>query len=75
MTIRHLHPADDFDRDDIDAAVHLRSVRRCHLERGGLDPVAIAVRLLAETGEAPGWDSSLDEAIDSDDDGGWGWAA
>ncbi|MFI6998769.1 hypothetical protein [Nocardia sp. NPDC050175] len=74
MTIHHLHPADDFDRDDIDAAIHLRSARRCHLERGGLDSIAIAVRLLAETGEAPGWDDALDDT-DTDDTDGWDWAA
>ncbi|WP_405161894.1 hypothetical protein OG203_37160 [Nocardia sp. NBC_01499] len=71
MTIHHLHPADDFDREDIDAAIHLRSVRRCRLERGGLDSIAIAVRLLAETGEAPGWDDALDDVDGSD----WDWAA
>ncbi|CAM4497708.1 hypothetical protein NONI108955_36165 [Nocardia ninae] len=75
MTIRHLHPADGFGRDDVDAAIHIRSARRCHLERRGLDSVAIAVRLLAETGEVPGWDDGIDQDIDSDDDGGWGWAA
>ncbi|MFI9406251.1 hypothetical protein [Nocardia sp. NPDC052316] len=71
MTIRHLNPADGCDRDDIDAAIHLRSARRCHLERRGLDSIAIAVRLLAETGEAPGWDDGLDDVDGSD----WDWAA
>ncbi|WP_433599132.1 hypothetical protein ACQPXH_26150 [Nocardia sp. CA-135953] len=51
-------------RDDSDAVIDIRSRRRCHLERSGLDPIDIAVRLLVETGDAPGWDSSLD-------DGGW----
>ncbi|WP_433679978.1 hypothetical protein [Nocardia sp. CA-119907] len=73
MTIRRIDDIDRFDRDDdIDAVVHLRSARRCHLERRGLDSVTVAVRLLAETGDAPGWDDAID--ID-DDDPGWGWAA
>ncbi|MFQ6398958.1 hypothetical protein ACLMAJ_36670 [Nocardia sp. KC 131] len=48
-------------RNDIDAAVHIRSVRRCHLERSGLDSVTVAVHLLVETGDAPGWDAAIDE--------------
>ncbi|WP_280452221.1 hypothetical protein [Nocardia cyriacigeorgica] len=51
-------------RESVDAVIDLRSVRRCQLERSGLDPVAVAVHLLAETGSAPGWDADLD-----------GWAA
>ncbi|WP_433622959.1 hypothetical protein [Nocardia sp. CA-120079] len=53
------------DRDELDAVVDIRSRRRCHLERSGLDPIGIAVRLLVETGDAPGWDCGVD------DDGGW----
>lgn len=49
---------------DLDSVIDLRSRRRCQLERGGLDPVAVAINLLAETGPAPGWDCDLD-----------GWAA
>jgi hypothetical protein len=60
MTIRRIHSIDGFDRDDIDTVIDRRSVRRCHLERSGLDPVAVAVHLLVETGEAPGWDAGLD---------------
>ncbi|WP_328411937.1 hypothetical protein [Nocardia sp. NBC_00403] len=71
MTIRRIHDIDGFDREDIDAAVHIRSVRRCHLERSGLDSVTVAVHLLVETGEVPGWDNGLDEDTDTD----WGWAA
>ncbi|WP_405159544.1 hypothetical protein OG203_24035 [Nocardia sp. NBC_01499] len=75
MTIHFIDDlADGFDRDDIDAATHLRSVRRCHLERRGLDSVTIAIHLLAETGEAPGWDDALDQADDADDSD-WDWAA
>ncbi|NEW53743.1 hypothetical protein GV792_27355 [Nocardia cyriacigeorgica] len=51
-------------RESVDAVIDMRSRRRCQLERGGLDPVAVAVNLLAETGSAPGWDNDLD-----------GWAA
>lgn len=58
------------DREELDAVVHLRSSRRCHYERRGFDPVSVAVRLLAETGDVPGWDSGLDEF-----DGGEDWAA
>ncbi|WP_280484729.1 hypothetical protein [Nocardia cyriacigeorgica] len=46
----------------IDSVIDLRSRRRCQLERGGLDPIAVAINLLAETGPVPGWDSDL---------GGW----
>ncbi|MFX0579460.1 hypothetical protein [Nocardia nepalensis] len=61
----------DRDRDELDAVVHVRSARRCHLERSGLDSIGIAVRLLAETGDLPGWD----DALDIDDDSDWEWAA
>jgi hypothetical protein len=60
-----------FRRNDIDAVIDTRSRRRCHLERSGLDPVAIAVRLLVETGDAPGWDEGLDDGDEFD----WGSAA
>ncbi|MFI9506795.1 hypothetical protein [Nocardia sp. NPDC052566] len=50
-----------FDREDIDAAVHVRSRRRCQFERSGMDPISIAVHLLAETGDVPGWDDGLDD--------------
>ncbi|MFI2284531.1 hypothetical protein [Nocardia beijingensis] len=49
-----------FDREDIDAVVHIRSRRRCQLERRGADPVAVALHLLAETGDVPGWDAGMD---------------
>ncbi|MGY4103966.1 hypothetical protein ACW2Q0_31095 [Nocardia sp. R16R-3T] len=48
-------------REDSDVVVDIRSRRRCHLERSGLDPVAVAVHLLVETGDAPGWDSMIDD--------------
>lgn len=58
------------DREELDAVVHLRSSRRCHYERRGFDRISVAVRLLAETGDAPGWDEGLDEFDDGED-----WAA
>jgi hypothetical protein len=74
MTIRRIDDIDRFDRDnDFDAVVHLRSARRCHLERRGLDSISVAVHLLAETGDAPGWDDAIDD--DSAEDSDWGWAA
>lgn len=64
---RNRRPAlvlDAYDEDVIDLQAH----RRCRLERRGLDPVSVAVHLLAETGSAPsGWDF--------DPDGGEDWAA
>ncbi|MBF6242737.1 hypothetical protein IU471_03960 [Nocardia elegans] len=59
-----LVPDAGYEEDVIDLQAH----RRCRLERRGLDPVSIAVHLLAETGSAPaGWDF--------DPDGGEDWAA
>ncbi|RDI48532.1 hypothetical protein [Nocardia mexicana] len=55
------------EEDVIDAVVDIRSRRRCHYERSGLDPITTAVHLWAETGEMPGWDAGLDD--------GGGWAA
>ncbi|WP_433756433.1 hypothetical protein [Nocardia sp. CA-135398] len=70
MTIRRI---DDNNRDELDAVVHLRSARRCHLERRGLDSIMIAVHLLAETGDLPGWDDAIDN--ENGDDSDWEWAA
>jgi hypothetical protein len=64
---RSIESASD-EYDEIDAIVHIRSRLRCQFERSGMDPVSIAVHLLAETGELPGWDIGFD-------DGGEGWAA
>jgi hypothetical protein len=47
----------------------IRSRRRCHYERSGLDPVSLAVHLWAETGEVPGWDAGID--YDGYGDGDW----
>ncbi|MBF6334239.1 hypothetical protein [Nocardia transvalensis] len=71
MNIRRVHTSSTrhIDREDIDAVVHIRSRRRCQFERAGMDPASIAVHLLAETGDVPGWDTGLD------DDGGEDWAA
>ncbi|VFA93573.1 Uncharacterised protein [Nocardia farcinica] len=56
---------------EIDATViDLAARRRCRWEARGLDPAAVAVRLLVETGTAPAWTvDSFD--YDDDDDGGW----
>ncbi|WP_330233967.1 hypothetical protein OHA40_16835 [Nocardia sp. NBC_00508] len=54
MSVRSIH------HDDIDAVIDTRARRRCQLERRGADPVSIAVHLLIETGDAPGWDADLD---------------
>ncbi|MFI5540297.1 hypothetical protein ACIA5H_28285 [Nocardia sp. NPDC051900] len=60
------------DTFEADAVVHVRARRRCQLERAGRNSLAVAVALLVETGELPGWDVS-----DYDDDNGEdsGWAA
>ncbi len=58
MSKRANHTADVID-------LHAR--RRCQLEARGLDPVGIAVNILAETGTTFGWS-------DHDPDGG-DWAA
>ncbi|MEV6340567.1 hypothetical protein AB0M12_38330 [Nocardia vinacea] len=73
MTIHRNHDIDGYGRDDIDAVVDIRSVRRCHLERRGLDSIAVAVHLLAETGDLPGWDHAIDNGDGDDSD--WEWAA
>ncbi|MGY4101317.1 hypothetical protein ACW2Q0_17455 [Nocardia sp. R16R-3T] len=75
MTIRRTHDIDGFDYDDIDAVLDIRSVRRCHLERSGLDSIAVAVHLLAETGDLPGWDDAIDNDGDHSDESDWRWAA
>lgn len=54
------------DHEDIDV-IDMRSRRRCQFERSGMDPISIAVHLLAETGDSGEWD----DGIDGDDDGGW----
>ncbi|MEU7633422.1 hypothetical protein AB0C34_26170 [Nocardia sp. NPDC049220] len=64
MNIKRTHPTST----DADVVIDLRARRRCQLEARGLDPVAVAVNLLVETGSAPGWDIS-------DYDDGSGWAA
>ena len=55
--------------DAIDAVVDIRSRRRCHYERSGLDPVSLAVHAWAETGHVPGWDAGID--FDGYGDGDW----
>ncbi|MBF6174290.1 hypothetical protein [Nocardia blacklockiae] len=52
------------EEDAIDAVVDIRSRRRCHYERSGLDAVSLAVHLWAETGHVPGWDEGLDDGGD-----------
>ncbi len=59
------------DETAVDAVTDIRSRRRCHYERSGLDPVSLAVHLWAETGEVPGWDDGADQVDDMDDGGGW----
>ncbi|WP_431956414.1 hypothetical protein [Nocardia lijiangensis] len=51
-----------------DNVIDLMSRRRCQLEARGLDPLAIAVNLFAETGSVPAWNSG-------DDYDGGDWAA
>ncbi|MFE7746688.1 hypothetical protein [Nocardia sp. NPDC057455] len=58
--VRSIYP-----HDDIDAVIDTRALRRCQLDRRGVDPIGIAVHLLVETGEAPGWDADLGD--------GYGW--
>lgn len=53
----------------IDAVIDIRSRRRCHYERSGLDPVSLAVHAWAETGHVPGWDAGID--FDGYGDGDW----
>ena len=55
--------------DAIDAVVDIRSRRRCHYERSGMDPISLAVHAWAETGHVPGWDDGID--YDGYGDGGW----
>ncbi|MGW4739009.1 hypothetical protein [Nocardia xishanensis] len=52
-----------------DNVIDLQARRRCQLEARGLDPIAIAVNVLAETGSVLTWNDSGD-----DYDGG-DWAA
>ncbi|WP_028479112.1 hypothetical protein [Nocardia sp. CNY236] len=68
MTIRSTHHTTDLDTD---AVIDIRARRRCQLEARGLDPIAVAVNLLAETGQVPGWDYTTYH----DDGDGSGWAA
>jgi len=49
--------------------IDLAARRRCQLEARGLDPVAVAVHVLAETGTVMAWPT------DEYDDGDGGWAA
>ncbi|WP_040798877.1 hypothetical protein [Nocardia higoensis] len=50
--------------------IDLAARRRCQLEARGLDPIAVAVHVLAETGTPMVW-----PAGDGYDDGDGGWAA
>ncbi|WP_280507496.1 hypothetical protein [Nocardia flavorosea] len=50
--------------------IDLSARRRCALERAGHDPVSVAVGMLADTGQLPGWDFTTYH-----DDDGSGWAA
>ncbi|WP_280268694.1 hypothetical protein [Nocardia wallacei] len=56
--------------DDCASVVDLQARRRCQFERSGMDPLSVAVHVLAETGEPPRWDVGH-----LDDDGGEDWAA
>ncbi|WP_067839601.1 hypothetical protein [Nocardia lijiangensis] len=51
-----------------DNVIDLQARRRCQLEARGLDPLAIAVNVLAETGSVLAWNAS-------DDYDGGDWAA
>ncbi|MEV0343180.1 hypothetical protein AB0H49_29590 [Nocardia sp. NPDC050713] len=53
------------DRDNV---IDLQARRRCQLEARGLDPIAIALNVFAETGSVPTWNSG-------DDYDGGDWAA
>ena len=57
------------DETTVDAVTDIRSRRRCHYERSGLDSVSLAVHLWAETGEVPGWNDGVDS--ETDDEEGW----
>ncbi|MEV6274459.1 hypothetical protein [Nocardia sp. NPDC051832] len=73
MTIRTSRTSSrPVDREDIDAVVHLRSVGRCRYERRGFDPLSVALHLLADTGDLPGWDSA---GLDDEEFDEWDWAA
>ncbi|MEU7769494.1 hypothetical protein AB0B25_31040 [Nocardia sp. NPDC049190] len=63
MSIKRNHPT-----ADADVVIDLRARRRCQLEARGLDPIAVAVNLLVETGSVPGWDIS---GYDGYDESGW----
>lgn len=56
------------DSEDIDTVVDIRSRRRCHYQRSGMDPISLAVHVWAETGHVPDWDDGYDGGDD-------GWAA
>ncbi|WP_067833357.1 hypothetical protein [Nocardia lijiangensis] len=51
-----------------DNVIDLQARRRCQLEARGLDPIAIAVNVFAETGAVLAWSAS-------DDYDGGDWAA
>ncbi|MGW0250814.1 hypothetical protein ACWDYH_29700 [Nocardia goodfellowii] len=61
MNSRNNSRRNEFDSNVIDLAAR----RRCQLERRGFDPIAKAVHLLAETGQALGVEDGYD------DDGDW----
>ncbi|MEV6136481.1 hypothetical protein AB0L63_10535 [Nocardia sp. NPDC051990] len=48
-----------------DNVIDLHARRRCQLQARGLDPVTVAVHLLAETGAIPAW------GTDDYDGGDW----
>jgi len=50
--------------------IDLAARRRCQLEARGLDPIAVAAHVFAETGTPITWPTS-----DGYDDGDGGWAA
>jgi len=56
--------SDDF------TVIDLAARRRCQLEARGLDPITVAVHVLAETGTVMAWPSS-DSYSDDDSDGGY----
>ncbi|MEV0854622.1 hypothetical protein [Nocardia fluminea] len=64
MARKNTTGTDDGLADVIDFAAR----SRCRSEARGLDPIAVAVTMLAETGTAPAWD-------DYDDIAGWDDAA
>ncbi|WP_040817358.1 hypothetical protein [Nocardia jiangxiensis] len=70
-TFRGRGRAARLEAEALDAVIDIRTRRRAHYERSGLDPVSLAVHAWAETGHVPGWDEGIDYTDDNDFDGGW----